>query len=194
MKKKRTLAFTTKKVWVLFVRSFENNTKGSEMTERCSFKKNLKPEEYYKKVLELENKYRKGYMASAKRNVVYCYHVHEYEILTDNRSKFGHDNQSSEKMVAKTIPLSYVRGEAITIGEALARSLNNKFSSYVRDTLSNFISLDLDLKEEDLKGDNLNRKIVIIPGENKRETFFCKLMEGSIVNPFTEEMLSPIRE
>ncbi|MFA6251775.1 MAG: hypothetical protein WC603_04085 [Candidatus Paceibacterota bacterium] len=192
--KKNVLSFKTHKVWVLYVQSFENYTKGSGMTESCSFTKNLKPGQYYKKVLELENKYRKGYMASVQRNVVYCYYVYEYEIMTDNRSKFGHDNQSSEKRIAQTIPVSYVRGEIITIGEALAKSFNDKFSPYVRATLSNFISQDLNLKIDDLKEDDLSKKIVMIPGEKNRETFFCELSEGSTVNSFTKEMLSPIRD
>ena len=190
---KNVLTFTTKKVWVLYVQSFECDSKGSGMTESCSFTKSLKPEGYYKKVLGLENKYRKGPNASIQRNVVYCYFVYEYEIMTDNRSKFGHSNQSSEKMIAQTIPLSYVRGESITIGEALAKSLNDEFSSYVKATLSNFISIDLRLKKESLKEADFNRKIVMIPGEHNRETFFCEFNEGSTVKPFTEEMLSPVQ-
>ncbi len=190
----KVLTFTTKKVRVLHVESFENYTSGCGMTSARSFDENKTLKNFYKEVLNQENKNRTNFNAERQRNIIYRYWVSEQEIMTDNRSIFGHSNQSSVRYIKGIESMVYVRGEVITIGEALVKSANNTLSEYTQATLSNFISMDLKLKNDNLKERELRRKIVMIPGDTKRETFFCEFKRGYKINVFPEGKLLPIKE
>ena len=189
-----TLTFITEKRRRLHVQSFENYTSGSGMTEGCSIGLEDTEEEIYQKVIDLENQYRSRHFASKQRNVAYCYWATESEFMTDDREKFGHSNQTSSKETKVIVPNTYVRGEVITISEALAKSFNERFSDYVKATLSNFISIDLKLDRDNLKEEQLSMKIVMIEGEGKRETFFDHFFETTQMKIFPEEKLVILKE
>ena len=190
---KNILTFKTKKVKNLFVQFFETDSPG--LGDTVTF--NLKPsenteEKIYQKVLNLENQYRKEGDSSG-RKVIFRYWVTEIETITDNRSEFGHENQSSSKNTGLIVLVTHVRGEIVTIAEVLALHFANKLPSDVKNDFSNFISKELEFDEKNLTKDNLQRIIVMIPGEGRRSTFFDQVIHEENVKIFPEDKLVPIK-
>lgn len=106
--KKQLLEFTLETKWELVMFSFNNET--CFMRENTIFlEEKLTPEKIYDKVLEFENLNR-IHNNGFERNIIWKYHVMESEKMTDNRSKFGHLDQSSERYVRYYVPTTYVRG------------------------------------------------------------------------------------
>lgn len=188
----KSLNFTLKKSRYLYIQTFENWTKGSGSTQSCSIGIKETPQDAYNKVLAFENHQR--IKRGKQRDVVYRYWVVEMEIMTDDRKKFGHSNMSSSKESKVIVPNTYVRGQIITIDDALQMSKNGFFTEYVKSTLSNFISIDLKLDEKNLTKKNLATKIMMIFGEGKRETFFDHVFKTTKLKIFSEKELSPIKE
>lgn len=191
---KKTLTFTTEKTRTLFVRSFENWTSGCSTTEPFDVEFEGTPEDIHKKVLEIENKQRTKFFGEHRRDVVYCYWVTEYEIMTDDRSEFGHSNQSSMKEIAVVVNPTYVRGEVMTIAQAIAKIHNGEFSAYSAAGLLNTISMDLKFDMENLAEDQLSTKVMKIQGEGRRETFFEVFPESGNVKVFEEIELLPFKK
>lgn len=189
---KNVLTFTTHKVWVLHVAAFKNSTKGSGSWSKATFLEKKSPEEFYQDVLFLENINRTGYQASRHRDVVYYYWVTEIEVMEDDRSKFGHQNQKSEREIVQIIPVTYIRGEVMTLGDALAKSTNGKFSDSVKENLLDCIS-DYNFDPKNLKEEELGTMIIMVHGEGRRETFF-EVLKDSEVKVFHEDELLPIKD
>jgi hypothetical protein len=188
------LNFTIHKQWTLHVANFENYTKGCSSWEKVVFLEEKTPEEIYQIVIDLENNNRKSFSASKHRNVAYCYWVTESEIMTDDRIKFGHENQSSEKGFTTVIPKTYVRGEVLTVAEAIMKiETFGNLSKNERTQLIEFI-YDSRIDTENPTEKELLQKIVKIPGEGKRETFFEFIDEFCEVSVFSENDLVPIQE
>ena len=189
---KNVLNFTTHRVWELHVSCFATSTPGSGNWSSKNFKENKTPEEFYQEVLNFENSNRSEMYASDSRNVVYHYWVTESEIMTDNRKKYEHENQTSKKFLSETIPVTYVRGEIKTLEEFLSMSANDKLTRNEKEKLSNCIFVDLDFDEKNLKESELNTRIVMIPGEGKRETFFEDVKADAVIKVFPLDKLLPI--
>jgi hypothetical protein len=145
-------------------------------------------------VLDHENTQRKKSFASKRRNVMYCYWVTKVETITDDRSHLGHENQSSEKEMGVTIPVTYVRGTVMTIREALVKSSNQEFSENTACGLSNLITIDLGLDENNLSDKELDRKVILVYGEGVHEHFFEELNEDSRTDIFKGELLEGVAE
>lgn len=194
MKKvKNVLTFTIHNKWTLHVANFENYTKGCGSWEKCTFMEENTPEEYYQKVLDLENRNRTGPFALKRRNVSYYYWVTKSEVMIDDRSKFGHENQESEEEISQIIPVTYVRGEVFTVAEAL-KKIETFFIGSRENERTRLIELiyDSPIDMGDLTEKVLSTKIIKIPGEGKRETFFEFFDKDSLLNVFPEEKLVPI--
>jgi len=190
---KETLKITRTTSRLLRVPSFENWTSGSGMSEPFSVSDTDTPEGIYQKVLEVENEQRTRHNGEKQRNVIYAYYVLEYEHMTDDRSKFGHDNQTSTKCLREIIPYTFVRGTLMTIAEALAKSFNQEISRYSNACLSNLINITLKFDKTKLTKKQLSTKIVMIDGEGERETFFEVFEKGSQMKQFPAEKLKPFK-
>ena len=189
---KKNLDVTTEKSWKLSIQTFESGTKGSDTTYGKLIDPGITQEEIQKIVLDFENKQRCKHFAWKNRDVVYCYWVIEEETLTVKLEELEHENQSSTKETQVITPNTYVRGEIITIGEALAKPLNDKFSEYEKATLSNFISIDLKMGRGDFNKEQLDTKIMMIQGAGKRQTFFDHVFDTTQVKVFPQEKLVQI--
>lgn len=192
--KEKTLSFTTHKEWAVHVASFENYTRGSGSWEKATFLEKKSPEEFRQIVLNLENLNRSSGIASKHRDVIYHYWVTLSEVMTDDRSRFGHENQSSQKEISTVIPKTYVRGEVLTIAEALIKiETFEGLSANERTRLIEFI-YDSPIDADNPTKKELATKIVKIQGEGKRETFFEFIDEFCEMSVFNEKELMPIQE
>ena len=192
MKKALTVTISTQ--WILHVEFFDNYTDGTGSWATERIRVNLKPETIHKKVLEMENKQRSRHDGKNHRQVALNYWVTEEEVIVDNRSKFGHHKCASSKLLRRIIETTYVRGEKMTIREALEQGEKHLISPHTKATLRNVIGLDFKFDIDNLTDEQLDTMVVIIPGELMRKSFFKPLYEGEQVKTFSEDQLLPFKE
>ena len=103
--------------------------------------------------------------------IIFRYWVSQVEKMTDNREIYGHSNQTSEKVLSVSGKI-YVRGTVHSLAELVIQK--KLLSDYSQASLLNLISIDLGLDVNFLSPQDLKIQIVMIPGDNVRNTFFKK--------------------
>ena len=194
---KNTLTFKKSTLKVLYVQTFANSTPGHNSCREFKISNKETSEEIHQKVLTLENEERTTRMfAEKQRSITYSYWVTEFEKITDNRSTLGHINQSSTKFIKFFVPTTYVRGQITTLGEAILKVLSKEFNENTSTTFLNFVKeeLGVNLKLEQPPVKHMKVKIVIIPGDGKRETFFERFNETDQIKVFSEKELLPFKK
>lgn len=193
----KKLTVTTSLYWVLKIQCFDSAHFGSGNIKSTIIPTSETPDDIYKRILDFDKKEKEKYSDPTMfsgRDVVYCYWVKEYEKMIDDRSKFGHNNQESSKEIKEIVPRTYVRGKILTLREALSMAADNKFSHDTKCNLSYFISTQMDFDENNLQENQLDKKILMIPGERKRQTFFEHYSGVDQMRIFLENELMEIKE
>jgi len=183
---KNALKFTVKKKWVLCVKNFNNNSAGHSGIDMYDIRAGKSPFAIYKMVADMEKAGRNGpppKFGLDGREVIYSYHVVEYEQMTDDRKKFGHGNQTSEKFVKYPIGTVYTRGELKTVAQIMEKKYFASLPPEVQNSFINFI-IGVVANRKKLSETEREKKIVMIPGDKNYITFFEEFEKGGKVKPF----------
>jgi len=176
---------------ILVVAGFENSSDKVAMIH-ISDCEELTSDEIYEKVIAIENQLREKQSPSKRRDSIYCYWITSPETIKNIDSKFDNSKisvKSSESVINRT----YVVGKVLTIDEALTMSSNNQFSAEEKNILLNFISHTLKLDLENMSSEDLLVKIIMIPGEFKKKTFFQIFTKNDVLKKIPQEKLVEIK-
>lgn len=150
------------------------------------------PEEIYAFVLDLdvqsERKMEKDFLPG--RDIIFRYRVITEEIMTDDRKKFGHSNQTSRKTIGKFIPTIYTRGKEMDFKQLFKEGGREGLNIDETDAFEDFlINLSCGDRTEDEIRERIEKveriaMVVMVPGEGRCRTFCWMLEEGETVCPF----------
>jgi hypothetical protein len=174
------LNFTVKRKMTLFAKLAYSS--GTITTDKYDVE-NKTAAEIHQVVINLEKKEREA-TRSYQRSIIFCYYVLEHEEMTDNREKFGHKNQTSEKLIKTEIEPVYTYGEVKKLSEWLAKIANGNLPKEIKSIVDVFIITDLKIDPSELTEKELDIDVIMIPGEKQRKTFFKKFEEGSSIKLF----------
>jgi hypothetical protein len=123
---------------------------------------------------------------NSDRRFMYC--IREYEVLTDNRSIFGHQNQVTERMVSESGNV-FVTGQLTTLKDFSTNRHFKELSLVGLDNFYNFLSHELDIEYRSvtkvLKDEREDIKFIyFIQGEYGEHNLYWKFVEGDVMKPF----------
>lgn len=116
------------------------------------------------------------------------YFINELEVITDNRSLFGHVNQKTEKLI-KQGPNIFVAGQFTSLKDFFDNGYYKKlnirgqerlldFLMYDYDLTDNYVSEVSDQEKEDIKF------VFVIQGQGGEYNIYEKFEEGDQMKPF----------
>lgn len=180
---KNQLNYTIEKTRWLFVRSFDSYNDTSGETDSFIIPEEITADEIHQKVIDLKND--EGTCPPRRRKIKYAYSVTDEESMTDDREKFGHKNQTSERCIGEFIPLTYTMGVVKTLDEFIGMSELDRFSDTENKKLDRFIELltsslfnPAGRNRDELSEEDLTSQAIMIEGIGDRITFFEEFKEG----------------